>query len=111
LFLENLFSAAVSPPLPAGSVTAPALLLALLKNYCFTIFQIPPAAAPNQKRRLMQLLVKVRREKIPVSLQPVAIAARTGAGKSSCGFQNFAALRRAQCDKGIFQKHCLTSKD
>ena len=45
-----------SPPQPAGCVTATPLLLLLFNPDCFGI-KIPPPAEPNQKRRLMQLLV------------------------------------------------------
>jgi len=48
------------PPLPAGSVTATALFLLLSKKYASHFFE-STFGAPNQKRRLTQLLVKTGR--------------------------------------------------
>ena len=54
----SLFISYLSPPQPAGCVTATPLLL-LLKKIVAPFFY-PDKSGPNQKRRLMQLLVKMR---------------------------------------------------
>ena len=52
----NLFFSYFSPPQPAGCVTATPLLLLLSQNL-LRHFVNPDKSGPNQKRRLMQLLV------------------------------------------------------
>jgi hypothetical protein len=58
-FFGAILNLLPSPPQPAGCVTATPLLLLLFDPDCIGI-KIPTASEPNQKRRLMQLLVKMR---------------------------------------------------